>query len=176
MFLPTNTHSLRGPWFKLFRAGAHLLTLFTFFTRLTQPRRPVPFLLQWLREQPPERRILMVVDSASGELISVEAVEQKELPAVLCIALGDSAESGWQYIGRHHLIRRNFEPAKLLSRRMDALVELEAIVSCRLAALAEMTVIDQETLKELEKLGVYFEHEVGPPRPKGARAKKYHPQ
>jgi hypothetical protein len=173
MFLPARTNSLRGPWFKLFRAGRHL---FTFFTRPTPPSRPVPFLLQWLREQPPERRIVMVVDSASGELFSVEAVENNELPAVLCVALGDSLESGWQYIGRHHLIRRNFEPAKLLNRRMDALVELEAIVSCRLAALAEMTEIDQATLKELEKLGVYLEYEVGPPRPKGAPAQKYHPQ
>ena len=142
----------------------------------TPPAQPTPFLVQWLHSQPPENRIFITVDSASGEMVSLASYPQDELPAALDLALTRSPESDWQPFEFGGLLRRDFEPAKLLDKKQDALAVLEAIVSCRLVAISEMRVFDQEMLDELAKLGVYFRNENPPPTRRRYALQKCPPQ
>jgi hypothetical protein len=109
-------------------------------------------------------------------MVLLEAFPKDKLPDFLALALERSPESDWQPRSDNSLLRRDFDPAKLLEKKQEAVAALESIVSCHLSALSEMRGIDQETLHELAKLGVYFRDENLPPPPLARILKEHQAQ
>ena len=118
-----------------------------------KPANSRAFLNSWIATQPIWRRIIVTVDSATGEMMSLEAVAPNNMPAVLRIALARNEHIAWQVRGPHHLHRAKFEPATMLDVKQQELSGLQNLVSARLIALEEMTRLDYKISSELEKLG-----------------------
>ena len=128
--------------------------LAVFLPGLTQRASSRSILAQWLASQPAQLRIVLTVDSVSGELLSLESVSPTQRPLALRLALANHQKAAWQARGPRQLHRVNFDPGLLLGQKQDVLVALDATVSARLAAQAELMQLDEQLQSELVNLGM----------------------
>ena len=117
---------------------------------------PRSFLAQWFAMQPTQSRIVLTVDSASGELMALEAVPENQLPAALHTAMAANQPATWQARGPRQLQRMNYPSAALPVFQKEALAALEDLTSARIIATGEVMRIDHKLLIELQKLEAHL--------------------
>ena len=117
---------------------------------------PRAFLAQWFAMQPSQSRIVLTVDSASSELLALEAVPENQLPAALHTAMAANHPATWQARGPRQLQRMNYQPATLPVLKQEALAALEDLTSARIIAAGEVMRIDHKLLIELQKLEAHL--------------------